>query len=333
MPNPTHLLDPSVRILTDPDTPRSDWLALRREGIGGSDALAVAGLDKNRSPLAVWLDKTGRIDDEFDNPIMRWGRMLEPVLRNWFEETTGIKVYQCGMLGHPDRPWQLFTPDGLCDDGALLEIKTVSPFGQVAAQWEGGVADRAAIQLHHGMSVTGKRKGYAVAGIWGRDPIIREVHYDPDLDANLIALEQEFWDYVTSDVAPPLTGHQQEGELMRLLHPVATDDTVELSLKGYQALVNYQVIGRQMDTLKARRDACQAAVLRELGDAGEGTWGGRTVVTFRNTGTLSYKALAAKDQPLAFQYSRTELVLDTKRLFEEHPETGTLRPRRFTTHL
>lgn len=333
MPNPVHLLDPSVRILTDLDTPRSDWLDLRRAGIGGSDALAVAGLDRSRAPLAVWLDKTGRIGDEPDNPLFRWGRKMEPVLRDWFQEITGIKVYQCGMLGHPDREWQLFTPDGLCEDGSILEIKTVSPFGNVAAQWETGVADRAAIQLHHGMAVTGKRKGYAVAGIWGRDPIIREVHYNAELQENLVAMEEEFWTYVTDDVAPPLTGHRQEGELVRLLHPVASDDTVELTPQAYRALVTYQAIGGQMDALKARREACQAAVMREMGDAGAGAYGGRTVATFRNTGALTYEALAAKDQALADRYSTVKLGLNSKKLYEEHPEAADYRPRRFTTHL
>lgn len=333
MPNPQHLLDPSVRILTDVDTPRDIWLDLRKNGIGGSDALSVAGLDRYRAPLAVWLDKTGRATDEPDNPVMRWGRMLEPVLRDWFQDNTGLKVHQYGMLGHPTRHWQLYTPDGVVEDGALLEIKTVSPFGSVAAQWDDGVADRAAIQLHHGMAVTGLRKAYAVAGIWGRDPIIREVRYDPDLEANLIALEQEFWGYVTDDVAPPLTGHQQEGELMRLLHPVATDEEVPLTPQAYLALTQYVQLGKQIDGLKARRDACQAAVLKELGDAGTGTWGGRTVTTFRNTGSLTYESLAAKDRELAEQYATARPALNTKKLYDEHPEVAGYRPRRFTTHL
>jgi predicted phage-related endonuclease len=290
-------------------------------------------MDRYRAPLAVWLDKTGRADDEPDNPIMRWGRMLEPVLRDWFQETTGLKVYQCGMLGHPTRQWQLYTPDGLVEDDALLEIKTVSPFGNVAAQWEDGVADRAAIQLHHGMAVTGKRKAYAVAGIWGRDPIIREVRYDQGLQDNLIALEEEFWQYVIEDVAPALTGHAQEGELMRLLHPVASDDTVEFSPAAYLALTQYSQLGKQIDGLKARRDACQAAILKELGDAGAGTWGGRTVATFRNTGSLTYEQLAARDRELADRYSTVKLALNTKKLYDERPEAASYRPRRFTTHL
>ena len=331
MQNPTHLLDPAVRILTEPDTARDDWLALRRAGLGGSDAFAATGLDRYKAPISVWLNKTGRAPEEPDNPNMAWGRMIEPLLRDWFQEKTGITVHQCGMLGHPTREWQLFTPDGLTEDDAIIEIKTVGP--HAANQWDNGPADRAAIQLHHGMSVTGKRKGYAIAGIWGREPIFYEVEYNPELQANLVQLEQELWQHVLDDVPPALTGHPKENEVLRLLHPVATDDSVDLSPLGYAALRRYVSHGKQIETLKAEREAAQNTILRELGAAGEGYWQGRRVVTSKNTGNLTYDSLAALDKELAEQYAITKMSLDTKALYAEHPEVAAYRPRRFSTHL
>jgi putative phage-type endonuclease len=331
MSNPTHLIDPSVRILTDTDTDRNDWLRLRRAGLGGSDAYAATGLDRYKAPLSVWLNKTGRAQEEPDNPHMAWGRMVEPVLRTWFEETTGIKVHQCGMLGHPTREWQLFTPDGLTEDDAIIEIKTVGP--HAANQWDNGPADRAAIQLHHGMAVTGKRKGYAIAGIWGREPIFYEVHYNPELEANLIQLEAELWQHILDDVPPALTGHPKENEVLHLLHPVATDDAVELTPVGYAALRQYVAHGKAIETLKAERDAAQSLVLRELASAGEGIWNGRTVVTSKNTGSLTYEALSALDTELAAQYDVPRHSLNTKALYADHPEVAAYRPRRFSAHL
>ena len=37
---------------------REEWLALRKQGIGGSDAAAACGLSRWKSPLGLWLEKT-----------------------------------------------------------------------------------------------------------------------------------------------------------------------------------------------------------------------------------------------------------------------------------
>ena len=42
---------------------RCDWLDARRKGIGGSDASVIAGVNKWKSPLDLWLEKTVQVDD------------------------------------------------------------------------------------------------------------------------------------------------------------------------------------------------------------------------------------------------------------------------------
>ena len=59
---------------------REEWLNERRTGIGGSDAAAVMGLNPWKSPLDVYLDKTGQLMESPDNPALYWGRVLEEVV-------------------------------------------------------------------------------------------------------------------------------------------------------------------------------------------------------------------------------------------------------------
>lgn len=285
--NPTHLIPPGVRVLTEPDTDRETWLRLRLSGIGGSDALAVAGLDPWRAPLGVWLEKTGVLESAVvETPLMRWGHLLEPVLAQWFEDTTGIKVHPCGMLGHPTREWQLFTPDRLTEDGGIVEIKTTGLHG--AKAWANGrTADRAAIQLQHGMSVTGLSHGYAVVGIWGSDPEYRLILRDDNLIADLVAMEEEFWDSVLHGNAPALGTHPGEASLISHLYPVAGEDIVELSRDGYTALAQYVATGEQIKALKASQDALRGIVTAELEDGSEGIYNGVSVVTWRNSVSAS----------------------------------------------
>lgn len=40
---------------------REDWLAIRKQGIGSSDAAAACGLNPYQSMLELWMIKTGRI--------------------------------------------------------------------------------------------------------------------------------------------------------------------------------------------------------------------------------------------------------------------------------
>ncbi len=62
-----------------------EWLKWRMKGIGGSDVAAILGISKWKSALELWLEKTGQADDSFtDNEAMMWGRIMEPILRNYF---------------------------------------------------------------------------------------------------------------------------------------------------------------------------------------------------------------------------------------------------------
>ena len=53
---------------------REEWLAIRKKGIGGSDAGAICGLNPYASPMNVYLDKTTEESDSEDNEAMRQAR-------------------------------------------------------------------------------------------------------------------------------------------------------------------------------------------------------------------------------------------------------------------
>ena len=75
------------------DMPKAEWLRLRRNGIGGSDAAAIMGLSPWRTAMDVWLEKTGEFtrDDE-ENEQMYWGTVLEAVVAEEFTRRTGLKT-------------------------------------------------------------------------------------------------------------------------------------------------------------------------------------------------------------------------------------------------
>jgi putative phage-type endonuclease len=96
------------------DMKYQEWLEYRRKGIGGSDVAAVCGLSKWKSPVEVWLDKTGQIEPEPAGEAAYWGTLMEPVIREEFTDRTGLRVRQVNaLLQHKRFPFMLANIDGI----------------------------------------------------------------------------------------------------------------------------------------------------------------------------------------------------------------------------
>lgn len=66
------------------------WLEYRKTGIGGSDASVVCGINKYKSPVELWLEKTGQLPYQEAGEAAYWGTQLEPVVRSEFTKRTGV---------------------------------------------------------------------------------------------------------------------------------------------------------------------------------------------------------------------------------------------------
>ena len=138
-----------------------EWRALRRKGIGGSDAGTICGLNRFSSLLALYADKKGLIPDKEDNEAMRLGRDLEEYVALRFKQEmadrgTPKKVKNCNfILRHPEHQFMLANVDRLIvGENAGLECKTTNVFNQT--DFDGGnVPESYYCQCQHYMAVTG----------------------------------------------------------------------------------------------------------------------------------------------------------------------------------
>lgn len=203
---------------------RAEWLALRRMGIGGSDAAAVCGLDPYRSPFELWLDKTGLfVDDDAAGEAADWGRLLEPVIAEEVSRREALKVISVGwMLGHPDNHFMLADLDRVfidtADVTALLEIKTTSPFR--AADWRDRVPIPVMCQTQHYLAVTGLPYALVAVLIGGQRLLIQRVERDDELIGTLIDMESAFWRSVTDREPPAPDGSKATTDLLGRLYEV-----------------------------------------------------------------------------------------------------------------
>jgi putative phage-type endonuclease len=140
---------PALKLVKTQDLSREDWLSVRRNGIGSSDAAAAVGLNPYKSQLALWMEKTGRddlfapIDVNDESTPVYWGTLLEPIVAAHYTKRSGNRVRRVNaVLQHPDHSWMLANLDrevvGV-PEVQILECKTAGVQG--ARLWKDGVPE------------------------------------------------------------------------------------------------------------------------------------------------------------------------------------------------
>ena len=84
------------------------WLEVRKQGIGSSDAATACGLNPYMSMLELWMIKTGRMQQNIEDESagyapLYWGKQLEPLVAEYYSMHTNNKVRRVNaVLQHPD---------------------------------------------------------------------------------------------------------------------------------------------------------------------------------------------------------------------------------------
>lgn len=275
---------------TTASTPRTDWLAARRTGIGASDIAMVLGLSPYGSPFSLYWDKIAPGDDQ-DNDLMATGRHLEPSIADWWAtENPGGQVATTGMWRSQERPWQLATPDriiyptcGACNGDGHVDVVMIGPerltcmgcnghgFNRdghpvavleckwAAYSWDGwGEPGTNEIPIHYAcqvqwqMDVMGVDTAYVAAlGPGG----FREytVHRD-GADINVLREHgRRFWERIQTGDAPDIDdAHPATTEAIKRLHPDLTDETIQIDVELAEAWRRAKALTKRSDLLAKR---------------------------------------------------------------------------------
>lgn len=229
----------ALRLVKTIDLPREDWLDVRKQGIGSSDAAAAVGLNPYKSQLELWMEKTGRdgnlpkVDPQDEESPMYWGNILEPIVAAHYTKRTGNRVRRINaVLQHPDpdKAWMLANIDrevlGV-STVQILECKTAGING--SRLWKDGVPEYVQLQVQHQLAVTGKAAADVAVLLGGQHLEIHRIARDDALIARLVALERQFWQYVEADTPPLADGSESSDLALRCLYPEDTCSTLDFS--------------------------------------------------------------------------------------------------------
>lgn len=302
---------PALRLVKTKEMPRDEWLAVRKRGIGSSDAAASVGLNPYKSQLELWMEKTGRdaalpkADSQDEQSPLYWGNILEPIVAAHYTRRSGNRVRRVNaVLQHPDPEfsWMLANIDREvigADDVQILECKTAGING--ARLWKEGVPEYVQLQVMHQLAVTGKQAADVTVLLGGQQVEIHRIERDDFLIGRLMRLEQQFWQYVVTDTPPPADGSASAEIALRTLFPQDSGETLDFrqapSLSA--AFSELQAVREVLTTHEKRETQLKQTIQQAMGDA--------TKATFES-GSVTWKK--AKDSE----------SVDLKRLLQDHPE-------------
>lgn len=141
------------------------WLNGRKNGIGGSDAGVILGVNKWKSRTELFAEKTGRAEAEdiSDKEAVKFGKEAEKPIRQLVAlDFPEWDIYENSfmILQSKEHPRLQYSPDGeiftLEESGkGLLEIKTTTVRSNaMLADWNDKVPESYYAQLLHGLLVT-----------------------------------------------------------------------------------------------------------------------------------------------------------------------------------
>lgn len=272
-----------------PQDPR--WHELRRAGVTASEIAAIMGLSPYESPFSLFWRKVNAWTWE-GNEFTAAGQHLEDPIALWWaaehaNELGDPPLMRAGLYAHPDRPWQLATPDrkarfrvpggGRMVTHGLLECKWV------AYSWDGwGEPGTDEIPVH-----------YRAQCLWQLDVMgVDEVHvaalgpggfraYRVRRDEADLALMrkagEEFHRRLVDGDPPPLDSHTATLGALKQLHPSLGSGDVEVSLELAE---RYRLARLDRDGAKARVALCEAELRDALGSTyARAVRGGRLVAS------------------------------------------------------
>lgn len=299
------------RLVSTKDLSREDWLAVRKQGIGSSDAAAACGIHPYLSMLELWMIKTGRMTSDLDESIegyspLYWGNTLEPMVAKYYQEHTGNKVRRVNAIlqhAEPDNHFMLANLDYSVvgnDEVQILECKTAGEHG--AKLWKHGVPLYVTCQVQHQLAVTGKQAAHICVLLCGHEAKIYKVERDEHLIDSITEHERLFWQYVKTDTPPTPDHSESAARALKLLYPKPKPSSkIDLSADDsanslFAKLLNHRM---SIEALEQRHDQIKHQLQTLIKD---------NEVALFDKGAISWKR------------SKDSVGLDSKAVIKAHPD-------------
>ena len=283
---------------------REEWLAARRTtGIGASEAAAVLGASRWRTPLEVWAEKVQAVESDLaDAEAAAFGLLLEPVIAERFERVTGfpvLRVEEPTLFRARETPFVFASFDAFAEfAGEIIpaQFKTASEYERARWQEEGPPVEYQ-IQVQQELYVAETEVAFLVALFGGRRLDYWLIERHPAFLDRLLAAEAAFWAAVEQKIPPP-PGPGDAGLLLRL-HPRGTPGlVVGLPPEAEAWDAELTAAEKERKAWEAETDRLKNLFRAAIGDAEAGVTLNGTVWQWRNVDVKGYEVQPRTDRRL-----------------------------------
>lgn len=252
----------------------AQWKELRV--IGGSTVGAIMGFSHYDSAYTVWEKLTTGESEDIDNKHIRFGNLIEPVLRDWFREEIRLEygeevevLENDEVMQSTEFPYLTGNIDGditIPDLGkGVVEIKTAGANAKAFRDDE--IPDNYYCQIQYYMWLTDRRYGFMV---WLKDKSLgyQFVERNDMFIDNMIETVREFWEeYAVKEIPPPFSGLESEEELIKSKYGVSDPNKVIEMPELATTLEALLSLKDEIKTLEQSKSALENKIKFVMGDA------------------------------------------------------------------
>ena len=275
----------------------AQFLAERMTGLGGSDIGAILGLSPYKTPLDVWMEKTGQVAPQESSLQMRFGAMAEQFVADEYEATTGRKTQRFNpMLRHPSAPLighvdRLIIPDGAkvashkqeIRTDRLLECKTANAFALNSGEWGDSGTDLVPatylVQCATYMALTGCETADLACLFGNHDFRVYTIARDRELEAALVEQATIWWQRHIIEGAMPDPRTAEEAKRVWPAHIAGKRVIVDVTVAD--AIRRRADMKKQIGDIEKQIGEIENVILPAIADGDEVVCNGAVVATYR----------------------------------------------------
>lgn len=272
---------------------RKEWLEARKNGIGGSDAPAILGVDPYRSALQVYTEKLGIGDPTEENEAMLWGRKLEPLVAQAYSQETKRKLEKFGhhFFLSKSVPFAFASLDRLIvEPRGVLEVKTSNYIKEVELEQE--IPLHWQVQMQHALGVTGLEMGSFAILLNARRLFWIDMQADKEFIELLFDKEDVFWKRVYERRPPDPDASESAKWALQKIYPkdtgveiVLPESAIELDQKRTEAIT-------RIEELQAIKNQAENDLKAMLGEASVGVVGNGISYSWKSQSKKAYEVPA-----------------------------------------
>ena len=287
-----------------------DFSLDRSKYLGGSDIGAILGLSRFRSPLEVWMEKTGKEVKTLDSLPLRFGSFAESFVASEYSRSTGFDlIHDESIYVHPEYSFisahiDRFVLEDSSSPTRILECKTANPFS--LGDWGEVGTDQVPLtylcQCLWYMAITNINRVDLAVLFGNSDFRIYEINRDLELESTILQKASFFWNtYVLHDDPPPAMSEEDCQTLFSKGDPAKS---VEAKIETLELRKRLALLNSEIDTREDEISAIKQNIINQMGAAETLTYQGKVLATWKAP-KPSYR-------------------LDSKTLEQEHPEIASL---------